>query len=118
MKTSGIFYWAASAIRSLWSNEDKRCSNVSSESSSRDIFSSTSPSIVTQPTVQTDVRIKKTRMRVRKSIDDQLKSRQVFAMKPHGADCIDILSCTRNPCFIREPDKIVSHPYIVEKKSP
>lgn len=82
---------------------------------SRDFMSPVNSAIAPEPIIQTDVRDKKIRMRVKKSFKNQVSSMGARAMKPHSALCPDIFTCNNNPCFIREPDKIVSGPYTVER---
>jgi hypothetical protein len=54
--------------------------------------------------------------KLRKSIDRQLESANIRALKPHGINCPDMLTCAKKDCFVREPDKIVGLPYEVVKK--
>jgi hypothetical protein len=74
---------------------------------SKDIF---------MPTVQEDTRDAATRKRVAESIASQWEQLSARALKAHAADCPDPWTCKKNPCFIWEPDKIVSAPYEVENK--
>jgi len=50
---------------------------------------------------------------VKKQVCSQLQSNSLF---PHAADC-DIIGCTKVPCFVFNPDKIVSKEYKVSKKT-
>ncbi len=95
--------------------------NLFSPSTSKDsidtpsVLSSESPSIVPSPVVQTDVRHYRRMKKLRKSINSQLETAQMKALKPHAADCSDILGCNKLVCFEREPDKIVSDTYTVNR---
>ena len=57
--------------------------------------------------VQEDTRDKATRKRVRKAIEQQQEAMNARALVAHDPSCKDPLTCTKNPCFIRETDKIV-----------
>lgn len=109
---------AVAWIKSLFQtkNHDEYTRPPSSTHTAPDLFTPVSHTITPEPVVQTDVRAKKIRMRVRRSIDKQLKQTHQYAQKPHGAECPDIFFCKRNPCFRREPDKIVSKSYGIEKQ--
>jgi hypothetical protein len=95
----------------------QKSSNVSDirHNHSRDFMSPLNSTLTPEPLVQTDIRDKKVRMRVRRSFKNQVYAMSARAMKPHSASCPDIFICKNSPCFIREPDKIVSGPYTVER---
>lgn len=59
------------------------------------------------PTVQEDPRTVQSVKNVRKAFEQQAFEIEVRARKAHAAECDDTFSCTAEPCFIREPDKIV-----------
>lgn len=63
------------------------------------------------PVVQEDTRsiesIKRTRAAFRKQ-EFEMKAR---AFKAHAAECTDQWTCIKDPCFVVEPDKIVSKSY-------
>lgn len=42
---------------------------------------------------------------------------QACSLAPHDPSC-DIITCTKNPCFVRKPDTIVSKEYSVKIKNP
>lgn len=65
------------------------------------------------PSAQEDTRARETVKRVRQAFKDQAQQIQTMSMKQHGADCIDVMSCRKEKCFIWEPDKIVSKPYTI-----
>lgn len=60
------------------------------------------------PTTQEDPRTIETIKRTRGSIKQQEVSMNMRALKAHSADCKDSWTCVADPCFILEPDKIVS----------
>jgi hypothetical protein len=95
-------------LKSLFKNHP---TNPSSEVKSS-VLDSNPINLTPNPVVQTDVAQTRKMRRLRKSIDQQLQSRS--AMKPHAVDC-SIVQCNKPLCFIREPDKIVSEPYEVER---
>lgn len=64
--------------------------------------------------VQTDDAIKNA---VRKAFEEQRKQMSLRAMKAHSADCGDTWTCTKESCFIPIPDKIVSKPMKVRRKT-
>ncbi len=64
--------------------------------------------------VQTDVRQRRQMKRLRKSLNDQLKTAEIKGMKPHEAGCV-IEMCFKEVCFERVPDKIVSDAYEVKR---
>ena len=45
--------------------------------------------------------------RTRKAFMEQEEQMKARALKPHSYDCPDPFTCTKNPCFIYEPDKII-----------
>jgi hypothetical protein len=53
--------------------------------------------------------------RLRKSIDQQMESANIRALKSHGAQCKHMFDCEDHKCFKREPDKIVGVPYEVKR---
>jgi hypothetical protein len=60
------------------------------------------------PTTQEDPRTVETVKRTRASIKNQEVSMNMRALKSHALDCNDVWTCTADPCFKLEPDKIVS----------
>lgn len=68
------------------------------------------------PTLQEDPRHQESLKRTRKTFEDQQQQMDTRAMKAHAADCPDPWTCTRNPCFKWEPDKIVGGVYRMENK--
>jgi hypothetical protein len=60
------------------------------------------------PTTQEDPRTIETIKRTRASIKKQEVSMNMRALKSHSAECNDSWTCTNDPCFKIEPDKIVS----------
>jgi hypothetical protein len=60
------------------------------------------------PTTQEDPRVMESIKRTRASIKQQEISMNMRALKSHAAECNDTWTCTKDPCFILEPDKIVS----------
>lgn len=56
---------------------------------------------------QENTRDAETRKRVAKAFKNQEKLMQSRAMKAHGADCKDPLTCKKRICFKWEPDKII-----------
>jgi hypothetical protein len=67
-------------------------------------------------TTQEDPRIVQQQKEIKAWFDAQQQEMDAIGLKLHERDC-DVINCTSNPCFIREPDKIVSQPYTVDKKS-
>jgi hypothetical protein len=66
--------------------------------------------------VQEDTRDKATRKRVRKAIEQQWDAINARAYVRHDPSCKDPLTCTKDPCFIQESDKIVGKPIKVKNK--
>ena len=60
------------------------------------------------PTTQEDPRTIETIKRTRASIRNQEVSMNMRALKAHSAECNDTWTCTKDPCFKIEPDKIIS----------
>ena len=58
----------------------------------------------------------KKRRRVTKAIDAQWEELNKRALKPHDLSCAEPSFCEKNPCFVWEPDTIVSEPYTVVLK--
>lgn len=67
----------------------------------------------THKTVQSDIRDEQAKKRFNKQYDQQEQQIRMMALKQHDPSCIDHITCDRNPCFIRVPDKIVAT-YIVD----
>jgi len=65
---------------------------------------------------QEDPRTLESIKQARKSFDEQQQQMQMRALKAHSADCKDPWTCTKSPCFVRMPDKIVGEPIIVPSK--
>ena len=61
----------------------------------------------------TCTRDRSTRLRVEAAFRAQRQEMEARALKAH--ECEDLFNCTREPCFIRVPDKIVDKTYKVEK---
>jgi hypothetical protein len=59
------------------------------------------------PSVQEDPRTVQSVKNTRKAFKQQEAAMQMMAMKAHAAECNDTFTCSAEPCFIREPDKIV-----------
>ena len=59
------------------------------------------------PTTQEDPKVHESIKRTRASIKQQETQMNMRALKAHSFDCLDPLSCEKDVCFIREPDKIV-----------
>lgn len=68
-------------------------------------------------TVQEDQRDVQTRKRVAAYIEANHELLMARAMRPHGADCTDNVTCEKIDCFKWQPDKIVGKPYKVERYS-
>jgi hypothetical protein len=68
-----------------------------------------------QNTVETDVASRRQMKRLRKSLDQQMKSANIRSLKSHGAQCKHMFDCEDHKCFKREPDKIVGEPYEVKR---
>ena len=60
------------------------------------------------PSTQEDPRTVQSVKNTRKAFKDQQVAMQFRAMKAHAADCDDTFTCTSEPCFKIEPDKIVN----------
>lgn len=58
-------------------------------------------------TILENQRDAETKKRVALAFKLQEKQMQSRAMKAHGSDCIDPLTCKKTICFTWEPDKIV-----------
>ena len=69
------------------------------------------------PSLQEDPRTQESIKRTRKGFEDQQQQMDARAMKPHAFDCPDPLTCTKSPCFIWKPDKIVGEPKIEKVKT-
>jgi hypothetical protein len=59
------------------------------------------------PSVQEDTRDAATRKRVRIAIESEWSSIMAKSLKRHSPDCKDPWTCTKNPCYVPIPDKIV-----------
>lgn len=59
------------------------------------------------PSVQEDPRTIQSVKNTRSAFKQQATEMQFRAMKAHSAECDDSFTCTSDPCFKREPDKIV-----------
>ena len=59
------------------------------------------------PSAQEDPRTIESVKNTRKAFKQQETAMQFRAMKAHAADCDDTFTCSAEPCFKREPDKIV-----------
>ena len=57
--------------------------------------------------VQPDTYNVEARKRVAAEFAQQQKAMQARALKKHSTACKDPLTCTKNKCFIVEPDKII-----------
>jgi hypothetical protein len=66
--------------------------------------------ILSPNSFQEDTRDAATKKRVRKAIEEQEQQLTARALKAHSADCPDPLTCTKDPCFIYGPDKIIGKP--------
>jgi hypothetical protein len=64
-----------------------------------------------------DTRIYEMRQRIKKLFESQASCLQTRAMKAHGANCSDPLTCMNDDCFVWQPDKIVSEPYQIKLRS-
>ncbi len=69
----------------------------------------------THKTVQSDIRDEQAKKRFNKHYDQQEQNVLIMALKSHDPSCQDHYTCG-DPCFIREPDKIVAT-YIVDAKT-
>jgi hypothetical protein len=67
-------------------------------------------------TTQEDPRSIQQQKDIKAWFDAQQQEMDAIGLKLHEGDC-DIINCTKEPCFIREPDKIVGKPYLVDKKT-
>jgi len=67
----------------------------------------------THKTVQSDIRDEQAKKRFNKYYDQQEQNVLMRALKQHDATCIDHITCDKDPCFVRVPDKIVAT-YIVD----
>lgn len=67
----------------------------------------------THKTVVSDIRDQQAKKRFNKQYDAQEQQIKAMALSSHGYSCHDPSTCTKDPCFIREPDKIVAT-YIVD----
>lgn len=65
--------------------------------------------------VQEDPEVAATKKRVRKAFEDQQQQLHARSMKAHNPDCPDTWQCTKDPCFIWQPDKIV-HKEVVKSR--
>lgn len=63
------------------------------------------------PSVQEDTRSIEAVKRTRAAFRKQEFQMQARAAKAHSAECNDMWTCVADPCFIVEPDKIVSTSY-------
>ena len=67
----------------------------------------------THKTVQSDIRDEEAKKRFNKHYDQQEQNVLMMALKQHDPTCRDNITCDKDPCFIRVPDKIVAT-YIVD----
>lgn len=68
------------------------------------------------PTTQEDPRTVESIKRTKAAFKQQEVSMNMRALKAHAAECNDPWTCTSEPCFIREPDKIVNVEQASEKE--
>jgi hypothetical protein len=68
------------------------------------------------PTTQEDPRTVQSIKRTRAAFKQQEVSMNMRAMKAHAAECNDTWTCSAEPCFIIEPDKIVNVEQASEKE--
>ncbi len=66
---------------------------------------------------QEDTRTTQSIKRVRQVFEDNQEHISTRSMRPHGPDCEDASICENMNCFKWQPDKIVSKPYFIEKKT-
>lgn len=69
-------------------------------------------------TTQEDQRDVQAVKRFEKHFEQEYQSVATRAMMPHGFDCQDNFTCTKQDCWKWQPDKIVSEPYVVDCPSP
>jgi hypothetical protein len=69
------------------------------------------PTTPLSPVVQEDTRSIEAIKRTRAAFRKQEFEMQARAAKAHASECNDMWTCVADPCFIREPDKIVSTSY-------
>jgi hypothetical protein len=62
--------------------------------------------IAYSPLAQEDTRDAAVKRSVRDQIDRQWQAMNARALKCHDPKCLDPWTCTKNPCFVYEPDKI------------
>jgi len=67
-------------------------------------FNTTSPFVAIS---QEDPRKIQSVKNTRKAFKDQQQAMQMRAMKAHAAECDDTFTCTAEPCFKWESDKVV-----------
>ena len=67
----------------------------------------------THKTVQSDIRDEQAKKRFNKYYDQQEQNVFMRALKQHDPTCPDHITCDKNPCFVRVPDKIVAT-YVVD----
>jgi hypothetical protein len=72
---------------------------------------------VFSPVAQEDTRDQATKKRVRSQIEAQQQQMQARALKRHSWDCKDPLTCTKDPCWVWEPDIIIGEPVIEAVKT-
>lgn len=65
--------------------------------------------------VQEDSRTQQAVKRVREYLEQQHETLITIGSKPHEIDCEDPVQCTKEICWVWQPDKIVSEPYQVER---
>ncbi len=69
--------------------------------------------ITPHKTTQQDTRDEQAKKRFNKQFDAEAEQIQAMSFKPHDSSCMDTRACTKNPCYIWEPDKIVGEAYEV-----
>lgn len=69
------------------------------------------------PVAQEDQRTMEAVQRTRKAFAEQRQQMQTRALKAHAADCPDPWTCTKSPCFVWIPDKIIGKPEVVRLKT-
>lgn len=71
--------------------------------------------VLSPVTSQEDTTQKETIKRVRQAFKDQKQAMDARAMKAHDPTCEDTWTCTKSPCFIWEPDRIVATSIVKRK---
>ncbi len=73
--------------------------------------------IAYSPLAQEDPRDISIKHSVRAQIDQQWQAMNARALKCHDPKCLDPWTCTKNPCFVYEPDKIVASVAVERKRT-